>query len=102
MTNFDPFKDQMAYGRDLAGNILQNLFPALSKGLQNGGLRIPCSDIKKLLELGELFIEELTSGVPGHQLVVILDYMERLYAYAFCTKKAKLATKDVELANLQT
>jgi hypothetical protein len=65
-------------------------------------LRIPCSDIKKLLKLGELFIKELTSGVPGHQLMAILDYTERLYAYAFYTKKAELATKDAELANLQT
>jgi hypothetical protein len=102
MTDFDPSKDQMAYGRDLAGNIPQNLFPAFSKGLQNGGLRIPCSDIKKLLKLGELSIEKLTSGVPGHQLVAILDYTERLYAYASYIKKAKLATKDAELANLQT
>jgi hypothetical protein len=30
----------------------------------------------------------------------ILDYTERLYAYAFHTKKAELATKDAELANL--
>jgi hypothetical protein len=102
MTNFDPFKDQMAYGRDLAGNIPQDLSPAFSKGLQNGGLRIPCSDIKKLLKLGELSIEELTPGVPGYQLVTILDYTKRLYAYASYTKKAELATKDAELANLQT
>jgi hypothetical protein len=58
--------------------------------------------MKKLLKLGELFIEKLTPGVPGHQFVAILDYMERLYAYAFHTKKAELATKDAELANLQT
>jgi hypothetical protein len=102
MINFDSFKDQMAYGRDLAGNIPQNLFPAFSKSLQNGGLRIPCPDIKKLLELGELSIEELTSGVPGHQLVAILDYTKRLYTYASHTKKAELATKNAELANLQT
>jgi hypothetical protein len=38
MTDFDPSKDQMAYGRDLAGNIPENFFPAFSKGLQNGGL----------------------------------------------------------------
>jgi hypothetical protein len=38
MTDFDPSKDQMAYGRDLAGNIPQNLFLAFSEGLQNGGL----------------------------------------------------------------
>jgi hypothetical protein len=57
--------------------------------------------MKKLLKLGELFIEELTSGVPGHQLVVILDYTERLYAYAFYIKKAKLAIKNAELANFQ-
>jgi hypothetical protein len=101
ITNFDPFKDQMAYGRDLAGNIPQDFFPALSKGLQNGGLRIPCSDMKKLLKLGELSIEELTPGVPGHQLVAILDYTERLYAYASYIKKAELATKNAELANLQ-
>jgi hypothetical protein len=92
----------MAYGRDLAGNIPQDLFSALSKGLKNGGLRIPCPYMKKLLKLGELFIEELTPGVPGHQLVAILDYTERLYAYVFYTKKAELATKDAELANLQT
>jgi hypothetical protein len=102
ITNFDPFKDQMAYGRDLAGNIPQNLFLAFFKSLQNGGLRIPCPDIKKLLKLGELFIEELTLGVPGHQLVAIFDYTKRLYAYAFYTKKAELATKNAELANLQT
>jgi hypothetical protein len=102
MTDFDSFKDQMADGRDLAGNISQNLFPAFSKGLQNGGLRIPCPDMKKLLKPGELFIEELTPGVPGHQLMAILDYTERLYAYAFHTKKAELATKDAELANFQT
>jgi hypothetical protein len=66
MIDFDPFKDQMAYGRDLAGNISYNFFPAFSKGLQNGGLRIPCPDIKKLFKLGELSIEELTLGVPGH------------------------------------
>jgi hypothetical protein len=102
MINFDPFKDQMAYGRDLAGNIPQKLFPAFSKSLQNGGLRIPCPDIKKLLKLSELFIEELTPGVPGHQLVAILDYTERLYAYASHIKKAELATKNDELANLQT
>jgi hypothetical protein len=57
--------------------------------------------MKKLLELGELSIEKLTSGVPGHQLVAILDYTERLYAYASYIKKAGLATKDAELANLQ-
>jgi hypothetical protein len=102
MTNFDPFKDQMAYGRDLAGNIPQDFFPAFSKGLQNGGLRIFCFDIKKLFKLGELSIEELTPGVPGHQLVAILDYTEWLYAYAFYTKKAELATKYAELANFQT
>jgi hypothetical protein len=101
MTDFDPFKDQMAYGRDLAGNIPQDFFPAFFKGLLNGGLRIPCPDMKKLLELGELSIEELTSGVPGHQLVAILDYTKRLYAYASHIKKAELATKDAELANLQ-
>jgi hypothetical protein len=92
----------MAYGRVLAGNIPQNLFPAFSKGLQNGGLRIPCSDIKKLFKLNELFIEEPILGVPGHQLVAILDYTKQLYAYAFYTKKAELATKNAELANLQT
>jgi hypothetical protein len=102
MIDFDLSKDQMAYGRDLAGNISQDFFPAFSKGLQNGGLRIPCPDIKKLLKLGELSIEKLTPGVPGHQLVAILDYTERLYAYAFYIKKAELATKDAELANLQT
>jgi hypothetical protein len=102
MTNFDPSKDQMADGRDLAGNIPQDLFPAFSKSLQNGGLRIPCSDIKKLLKLGELSIEELTPGMPGHQLVAILNYTKRLYAYAFHIKKAELATKDAELANFQT
>jgi hypothetical protein len=101
MTDFDPSKNQMAYDRNLAGNIPQNLFPALSKGLQNGGLRIPCPDIKKLLKLGELSIEKLTLGVPGHQFMAILNYTERLYAYAFHTKKAELATKDAELANLQ-
>jgi hypothetical protein len=58
--------------------------------------------MKKLLKLGELFIEELTSGVPGHQFVAIFDYTERLYAYAFYIKKAELATKDAELANFQT
>jgi hypothetical protein len=57
--------------------------------------------MKKLLKLGELFIEELTPGVPGHQLMAILDYTKRLYTYAFCIKKAELATKDAELANLQ-
>jgi hypothetical protein len=57
--------------------------------------------MKKFLKLGELFIEELTSGVPGYQLIAILDYMERLYAYASYTKKAELAIKDAELANLQ-
>jgi hypothetical protein len=84
MTDFDPSKEQMAYGRDLAGNIPQDFFPAFSKGLQNGGLRIPCLDIKKLFKLGELSIEELILGVPGHQFVAIFDYTERLYAYAFC------------------
>jgi hypothetical protein len=102
MTDFDPSEDQTAYGRDLAGNIPQDLFPAFSKGLQNGGLRIPCPEIKKLLKLGELSIEELIPGVPGHQLVAILDYAKRLYAYASYTMKAELATKDAELANLQT
>jgi hypothetical protein len=92
----------MAYGRDLAGNIPQNLFPAFSKSLQNGGLRIFCPDMKKLLKLGELFIEELILGVPGHQLMAILDYTKRLYAYASYTKKAELAIKNAELANLQT
>jgi hypothetical protein len=92
----------MAYGRDLAGNIPQNLFPAFSKGLQNCGLRIPCPDIKKLLKLGELFIKKLTPGVPGHQLVAILDYTKRLYAYASHIKKAELAIKNAELANFQT
>jgi hypothetical protein len=101
MTNFDPSKDQMAYGRDLAGNIPQNLFPAFSKGLQNGGLRIPCFNMKKLLKLGELSIEELISNVPGHQLIAILDYTKRLYAYAFQIKKAELATKNAELTNFQ-
>jgi hypothetical protein len=65
ITNFNPFKDQMAYGRDLAGNIPQNFFPAFFKSLQNGGLRIPCPDIK-LLKLSELSIEKLTPTVPGH------------------------------------
>jgi hypothetical protein len=87
MTNFDPFKDQMAYGRDLAGNIPQNIFPAFFKGLQNGGLRILCPDMKKFLKLGELFIEELTSGVPGHQLMAILDYTERLYHTPLISRK---------------
>jgi hypothetical protein len=84
MTDFDPFKDQMAYGRDLAGNIPQKLFPAFSKSLQNGGLRISCSDIKKLFKLGELSIKKLISGVPGHQLMIILDYTKRLYVSDSC------------------
>jgi hypothetical protein len=91
----------MAYGRDLAGNIPQNIFPAFSKSLQNSGLRILCPDIKKLLKLGELSIEELILGVPGHQLIAILDYTKRLYAYVSYIKKAELATKDAELANFQ-
>jgi hypothetical protein len=33
MTDFDPSKDQMAYGRDLAGNISQDFFSAFSKSL---------------------------------------------------------------------
>jgi hypothetical protein len=43
--------------------------------------------MKKLLKLGELSIKELTPGVPGHQLVAILDYTKRLYAYALTPKK---------------
>jgi hypothetical protein len=99
MIDFDPFKDQMAYGRDLAGNIPQDFFPAFSKGLQNSGLRIPCSNIKKLFKLGELFIEELILSVLSHQLIAILDYTKRLYAYAFYIKKAELTIKNAELAN---
>jgi hypothetical protein len=55
--------------------------------------------MKKLLKLGELSIEKLTLSVPGHQLVIILDYTKRLYAYASYIKKAELAIKDAELAN---
>jgi hypothetical protein len=102
MTDFDPSEDQTAYGRGLAGNIPQNLFPAFSKGLQNGGLRIPCPDIRKLFKLGELSIKKLISSMPGHQFVAIFDYIKRLYAYASYTKKAELVIKSAELANLQT
>jgi hypothetical protein len=98
MTDFDPFKDQMAYGRDLADNIPQNIFPAFSKGLQNGDLRIPCPDMKKLLKLGELSIEKLTLGVPGHQLMAIFDYTKRLYVWDNLVSKWVIRVKALGLS----
>jgi hypothetical protein len=89
--DFTPSDAQNGYGKHMASSLPSILFPILVFALEHEELRIPITQLTKVLNLGNLIFDnfDLKKGIK-YEIIALLKCIERYFTHIAKFKNAKI------------